>query len=576
MAMRISTAQMLNIDGMASRQAQLAKVQQQMSSGLKASAPADDPAAAVRVLDLESTIAKTNQYQNNISTANGRLNIEDSALLTSGNILDRAKELTIRGMNATLNSSDRLSLKVEVDQLIQEMAGVANTKNANGEFIFSGDLSTVPAFALNPTTGEYNYQGGPQQRALQIGPTRQVADGDLGFKVFENINSSSPAADENGKRSIFNTLKALSDGLGATFKASPGEITGARFLRYGLDYTNPLPATTFNLVANVQMLNPPSGPPTTASLPPAPINLSGKKFTDVAGIVTEINNQLAAPASLLPAAFVFPNTNLPAGSHFSDAIQAQSNGNRIEFVSVATGATSRISINNTSGTFLIDAGFQLSAQADGKNTQPAVSVFDFSGVAGPASLKIGGQTVTLNTNTTNEAGLIAAIQGQLTGIAVTGNGAGVLTFTNTGSTTAVAVSAVDVNAGTAGFINSLGTAGTAAVPTNATVPTKAGVDLPILPVQVFQKQLGDVLTDLDAAQSSFLEARTSVGVRLNALDDQKSQNEKFVLDTRTTLSETQNQDYAEAASRFQLQFTALQAAQLTFAKIKGLSLFNYL
>ncbi|MDO9423175.1 MAG: flagellar hook-associated protein FlgL [Methylobacter sp.] len=430
--MRISTAwaQQLSVNAMGRQQTELAKAQQQLSSGLKVSAPAEDPAAAVRVLDLERTIAKTNQYQSNISTARGRLNIEESALETSNNILFRAKELTIQGMNASLSSSDRLSIKFEVDQLIEQLAGVANTKNANGEFIFSGDLSTVPAFAKHPTTGEYVYQGGTLQRALQIGSTRQVTDGDLGFNVFENITSSSPAADENGKRSIFNTLKALSEGLNATFSATPGEITGDRFLRYGLDYSQPAQppgTTTFDLVAGG----------VTAS-----IDLSNKKMVGVEGIVTEINSQL--------------------GSLVNTDMKARSNGNRIEFASVATGAASSIQINNTSGTFLTDAGF-----TDGQS--------------------------------------------------------------------------------------------------------KTGVD-----AQVFQDQLGNVLTDLDAALDSFLGARTSVGARLNALDNQESQNEKFVLDTKTMLSETQDLDYADAISRFQLQSVALQAGQQAFAQVNKLSLFNYL
>lgn len=450
--MRISTAwaQQLSVDAMTGQQTKLAKVQQQLSSGLKVSVPSEDPAAAVRILDLDSTIAKTNQYQSNISTARGRLNIEESALATSGNILDRAKELTIQAKNGILNSSDWLTIKTEVDQLIQELAGIANTKNANGEFIFSGDLSTVPAFAKNSTTGGYVYQGGPQQRVLQIGPTRQVADGDLGFNVFENITSSSPAADDNGKRSIFNTLRALSEGLSSTFNATPGVITGTRFLRYGLDYTDPLlPATTFDLSATV--------PPTTPVK--VTIDLTGKNFTGVEGLVTEVNNQLAAAA-----------VPLPGTGFFSDAIQARSNGNRIEFVSVATGANSSITITDStpaSGTFLTDAGF-----SNGQN--------------------------------------------------------------------------------------------------------KIGADLPVAPVQVFQSQLDDVLTDLNAAQDSFLQARTSVGTRLNALDDQESQNGKFILDTQATLSATQDLDYAEAISRFQLQSTALQAAQQAFAQIKALSLFQYL
>ncbi|MCK9637474.1 MAG: flagellar hook-associated protein FlgL [Methylobacter tundripaludum] len=476
--MRISTAwaQQLNVNAMAGQQAKLAKVQQQLSTGLKVSTPADDPAAAVKVLDLQATIAQTTQYQSNISTARGRLNIEESALASSANILSRAKELTLQGKNDSLNSNDRLALKFEIDQLIQEMAGVANTKNANGEFIFSGDFSTVPAFALHPTTGEYVYQGGPQQRVLQISPTRQVADGDLGFNVFENINSTSPGADENGKRSIFNTLKSLSDGLAGTFKATPAQISGDRFLRYGLDYSDPLlPPTKFELVGNIEML-PATAPPSVIPLPAAQIDLSGKAFANTEDVVTEINAQLSGAAGLLPAAFVAPNTNLPAGSHYSDVMQARSNGNRIEFgavttyVSEATGVNTSIKINNTSGTFLTDAGF-----VDGQS--------------------------------------------------------------NTG---------VDV-------------------PGAATSTS-----------QIFQDQLDGVLNDLDAALNSFLEARTSVGARLNALDNQEAQNEKFVLDTKTTLSETQDLDYADAISRFQLQSTALQVAQQTYAQVSGLSLFKYL
>lgn len=421
---------------MNSQQAKLAKLQQQLSSGLKISAPAEDPEAAARILDLDRSITKTEQYQSNIAATRGRLNLEESALEAANNIIFKAKDLTIQAKNDTLNSSDRLAIKYEVDQLLEELAGVANTRNANGEYIFSGDLATVPAFAKNAATGEYVYQGGPQQRALQISPTRQVADGDLGFNVFENIPSSSPAAgesiDQNGNpiqiRSIFNTLKSLSDGLGATLNAGAGEITGDRFLRYGLDYS--AATVQFDLVAN-------PGPVT------APIDLSGKQFVGVEGLATEINTQLTAGG-------------------FNGSIQARSNGNRIEFISVATGAASSIQINNTSGTFLADAGF-----------------------------------------------------------------------------------------------------------TNGQIKAGTGA-------QTFQAQLGDVLSDLDAALGRFLDARASVGARLNALDNQESQNEKYVIDTKTTLSETQDLDYADAISKYQLQTTALQAAQQTFTRVKELSLFNYL
>ena len=439
--MRISTAwsQQLGVNAMLTQQAKMSKTQMQLSAGLKNLTPSDDPIAAARALDLQDTIDKTKQYQDNISTTRGRLNIEESALDTSENILFRVKELTIQAQNDTLNTNDRIAIKQEVDQLIEELAGAANTKNANGEFIFSGDLSGVPPFALNPKTGGYVYQGGIDQRALQIGPERQVADGDLGFKVFENIPSVGIDKNEDGMRSIFDTLQSLSDSLNGDFNGVSAEITGDRFLRYGLDYSaTGNGATTFNLAADGGVT--------------AEITLN-TPFTDLESMVTAINQQIA-------------NNPLPvAGSDLSGSILARSNGNRIEFVSNTTGAASSIKIEEVSGTFLQDAGFA-------------------------------------NNQTDN------------------------------------------------------------------------GADLPV--DEVFHNQLDDVLTDLDSTLDSFLQTRTSVGARLRALDDQESQNEKFILDTQTTLSDTQDLDYAEAISRFNLQQVSLQAAQQAFSRVQNLSLFNYL
>jgi len=45
---------------------------------------------------------------------------------------------------------------------------------------------------------------------------------------------------------------------------------------------------------------------------------------------------------------------------------------------------------------------------------------------------------------------------------------------------------------------------------------------------------------------------------------------------KTVLSETEDLDYAEAISRFNLQTISLQAAQQTFTTVQRLSLFNYL
>lgn len=84
------------------------------------------------------------------------------------------------------------------------------------------------------------------------------------------------------------------------------------------------------------------------------------------------------------------------------------------------------------------------------------------------------------------------------------------------------------------------------------------------------------LVDIDQALGNILDVRARVGARLNAVESQKNINEDFALLTETSLSKLQDLDYSEAASRLNLQRTALEAAQLAFVKVQGLSLFNFL
>ena len=84
------------------------------------------------------------------------------------------------------------------------------------------------------------------------------------------------------------------------------------------------------------------------------------------------------------------------------------------------------------------------------------------------------------------------------------------------------------------------------------------------------------LTRLDSALDDVLTVRATVGSRHNAIDAQKSMNDSFNFILKENLSSLEDLDYAEAVSRFERQSLALQAAQQTFVKIEGLSLFNYL
>ncbi len=91
----------------------------------------------------------------------------------------------------------------------------------------------------------------------------------------------------------------------------------------------------------------------------------------------------------------------------------------------------------------------------------------------------------------------------------------------------------------------------------------------------FHSAMSRFLTQIDLAQDVIVGTRAKVGARLNAVEQQRDINAEFKLRIEETLSAVQDVDVAEAASRLNLQLVSLQAAQQSYVKIQGLSLFNY-
>lgn len=84
------------------------------------------------------------------------------------------------------------------------------------------------------------------------------------------------------------------------------------------------------------------------------------------------------------------------------------------------------------------------------------------------------------------------------------------------------------------------------------------------------------LDGLDRGLDRVLNVRAGVGAHTVELEQLRLISDETDLQLRTMLAIYQEIDYAEAVSRFARQQTMLQAAQQTFMKISGLTLFSYL
>ena len=119
--MRLSTQSYYSrsIAAMLDQQSALSKIQNQVASGKKVSSPADDPIAAVHIMELERSKQEYAQYDKNSSLARNRLSLEESAIADAGTVLQRVRELILQASNTgTLTDEDRESIALRVCDIV--------------------------------------------------------------------------------------------------------------------------------------------------------------------------------------------------------------------------------------------------------------------------------------------------------------------------------------------------------------------------------------------------------------------------------------------------------------------------
>lgn len=185
---RLSTTELYRtgIDEMLRRQSDLLKTQLQLSSGRKILKPSDDPSGSIQALEFRDAVATTEQYLRNITLAERRLELEESVLTHVAGNIQRAHELGVQAANGSQSAQTRENSATEMRQLFDELLQLANTVDANGEYIFGGYQSLSEPFTATGLSVSYNNDD--NVRKAQISAVRQMAIGHSGQEVFVDFN----------------------------------------------------------------------------------------------------------------------------------------------------------------------------------------------------------------------------------------------------------------------------------------------------------------------------------------------------------------------------------------------------
>ncbi|MES2072905.1 MAG: flagellar hook-associated protein FlgL [Pseudomonadota bacterium] len=311
--MRISTNMIFETGGsqISNLQSSLNRTQQQISANRRILNPGDDPIGSARALVISQSDAINDHLAANRSTVKGSLNVTEGALQSVTTLLQNAKATIVSAGSGTLTASDRATYATQLESSLNDLVGLANSRDGFGDYMFSGYATTTAPYTQ--TTNGATYNGDQGQRMLQVDTSRQLALSDIGPAIFGNIRTS--ANTFTTKANTANTGTAvIAAGIST---ATPAALTGHN---YSISFTsattfsvtdattgNPVAVTPSNTYASGSTFNfngidvtlTDAVGPTGATIPPA----AGDRFSvqpgnqDIFETFTDIINALRGPAT---------------------------------------------------------------------------------------------------------------------------------------------------------------------------------------------------------------------------------------------------------------------------------------
>jgi flagellar hook-associated protein 3 FlgL len=232
---RITSSQLLatSQSSIAASRSQLARLQQQASTGRAILKPSDDPAGTAAALKVRGEQRATAQYGANIDDGLGWFSTLDSAFSGAEDLVRKGIDLTVQGANSgTMSAASREALATQLDGLRADLLGQANTTYL-GRTVFAGNSDTGVAFDAS-----YGFSGLPGATVQRrISPTETVAvdaDGAAAFgtgatSLFATMDGIAAALRSGDDAGVRTGLDALQSGFSAL--TAQHTVVGARYAR---------------------------------------------------------------------------------------------------------------------------------------------------------------------------------------------------------------------------------------------------------------------------------------------------------------------------------------------------------
>lgn len=182
--------------------ADIQQKQEKIASGKAVLRASDDPVVAANLSAAKEQEELLGRFEENAYKATLRLDASDKTINEAMSVITRITELATQARSPVFDGYSRKAILTEVQALRETLVDLANTRDANGESLFSGYKTDQEAYVRTPD-GSIKYNGDRGIHSVQVSENVNVSTGLDGETIFGRVETA------NGRRSIFEIVDGV-------------------------------------------------------------------------------------------------------------------------------------------------------------------------------------------------------------------------------------------------------------------------------------------------------------------------------------------------------------------------------
>ena len=155
-----------------SEQAQLATIQQQISTGDSVQYASDNPLLYEQAAQSQTSLSELNSYSAAAAQATTLTNQNNQAMTSLHQIVAQASELAT-SVTTNMSAAQLQAIGTQMSTLVTQLTTIANQKSINGTYLFGGTSNQPPI----TSSGAYNSAANGVETSIEVQPGNNVQTG---------------------------------------------------------------------------------------------------------------------------------------------------------------------------------------------------------------------------------------------------------------------------------------------------------------------------------------------------------------------------------------------------------------